>query len=111
MKELIIGAILAFVPTVERPPERYQHGAAAVVLFMDTDMDVFCQSIGGVRAPDQRIVACAKGRVIYLPNPCRVQETYAQLACHEMAHINGWTHQPEPSLLREPGELVIPRNR
>lgn len=41
--------------------------------------------------PDHYFVACVRGSVIFLPHPCEFPtEEFAQLTCHELAHINGW---------------------
>ena len=50
----------------------------------------------------KRIVACLQtlpdGSLrMVLPNPCAFaeDERFARLACHELAHVNGWTGQHE----------------
>lgn len=49
--------------------------------------------------PKQIILACGdiNGNTIYMPNPCLAKEvndihSYAHLACHEIAHTEGWVH-------------------
>ena len=41
----------------------------------------------------RRIDACATSNLIVIPNPCLYRrDSYADLLCHELQHVNGWEH-------------------
>lgn len=73
----------------QEPPRAYQGDLAAVVAFVG-DAPGVCRN----RAPNLGAVqACVDKGVAVLPNPCRWPDrgdTFAQLACHELGHLNGW---------------------
>ena len=71
----------------DRPPQRFQGDASAVVVFT-TEGHV--QSRCPVARPAVA-VGCTSGGVIYVPNPCRWRDPYAVLLCHEIGHISGWS--------------------
>ena len=80
---------------VVRPPERFQGDNWAVVTFVDiAQVDAACRQMGAVyHGPDGgRIDGCAQGRNVVLPNPCRLDGHMAQISCHELGHVNGWSH-------------------
>lgn len=71
------------------PPLPFQRDNSATIVFtdpphiaaeckMDTDDIEGCSDIGPVF------------RKIWITNPCRVREHYAQILCHELGHVNGW---------------------
>lgn len=73
------------------PPQQFFGDARVITTFMlPESVAAACQ--------DERASACANyhgGRTeLILPNPCRWFgiESYASLACHELAHANGWKH-------------------
>lgn len=79
-----------------RPPVRFLgDGAVGVVGFADEgSVNQVCLD-GEKPKPDTVILACVFRRedgtaVMILPNPCRYEGYYAELACHEMGHVNGW---------------------
>lgn len=93
MKALLIAGTLLAGVTVSRvdsgwPPVRHTGDLGVAVLFV-SDPATVCG------APDRPVLACASRDIIVLPNPCdRLRfegEEFARLACHEMAHINGWS--------------------
>lgn len=79
-------------PTFPRPPDAYALADVTVtqVAFVHPDaVAATCSKLGS------RVVAagCAVGKdLIVLPNPCLRYQlgSYAQLACHELGHVNGW---------------------
>lgn len=78
---------------VLRPPERFQGDGWAIVTWVDVaQVDAACRQMGA--EADGRIQGCAKGRNVILPNPCRLEGYSADVTCHELGHVNGWTHAP-----------------
>lgn len=84
------------------PPEQYQGPNAAVVVFAGmAQLQELCSS-----EPAQKghvYLGCAAIKddgtpVIALPDPCLLPHSdfYAALACHELGHINGWSHDEKP---------------
>jgi hypothetical protein len=75
-----------------RPPARYQGDAEATVRFIAPRMvEDACSH--GRHVAGYIHLACTEGGVITLPNPCAFRhDWYAELACHEKAHLpqNGW---------------------
>ena len=80
----------------DRPPARFlRDGAVAVVGFADPDTVHELCAQGEPLPAGTRILACVMRRpdgaaLMFLPNPCRHEGFYAELACHEMGHVNGW---------------------
>lgn len=38
-------------------------------------------------------LACESLGTVYMPNPCEFRgDVYAELLCHESAHVRGWPH-------------------
>ena len=72
------------------PPMRFRKIGTITVVFTEQDgVDRLC---GKAPAPWQT-EACANNTRIVLPDPCayRLDDTYARLACHELAHrFGGW---------------------
>ena len=88
---VLAGSSFAFSSTVLRPPAAFHADAWAIVQWEDiTQVDAACRDLGALG--NGRIQGCAKGRMVILPNPCRLTGFYADVSCHEMAHINGWQH-------------------
>ena len=94
---LLIGA-MGYNDTM--PPPEYRGDVQASVFFLSpADVDDVCGNAVG-REPGVVYFACSrplgKGRgIIVLPNPCAYGERgerFAELACHEIAHVNGWIH-------------------
>jgi hypothetical protein len=75
------------------PPVRYQGDRTVVVMFLDPEaVPAQCKAMGdGLELPAYA-QACQKGGLIIMPNPCRwpTRSEYGDLACHELAHANGW---------------------
>lgn len=76
----------------DRPPLRFQSNNATVIGFVSV-LETYC----GTAPPGYQVQACVRqmkngGTVMFMPNPCAYPDSdaYAHLACHELAHINGW---------------------
>ena len=68
----------------DKPPARYQGDVTAGVVFTSEGrVQRMCPQISYA-------VGCTVGGTIYVPNPCRWNDPYATLLCHEMGHVNGW---------------------
>jgi len=78
-------------PYVARPTPDAQGDRAAMVFFIDQSLTAKkCEEWG---ADINNALACAGFGFIILPNPCEFSdERYAQIACHELGHLNGWHH-------------------
>jgi hypothetical protein len=74
------------------PPKRYQgEGLFWVKTLKGQDVHTACYgaSIDG-EAPGP-VLACANKLAAFLPNPCEWRsDPYAQILCHELAHLQGW---------------------
>lgn len=70
------------------PPMQFRGDASVGVSFVgDVDSATACGNAGH----DHHFVACTRNGVMVLPNPCSFDDEYfAHLACHELAHRNGW---------------------
>lgn len=68
------------------PPLRFRlSGTTTMVTFIDPkDMQEAC----GSESP--RVIACARGDRIIMPNACYSVSYYGQILCHEVGHIQGW---------------------
>lgn len=101
MKALIAASGLLLMPVCERPPVEYQgESVPAVVLFAHPAVvNRVCQGSNGLEA-GQIALACTASPtgVMLLPDPCLFADGYAQLVCHERAHLDradgspGWRH-------------------
>jgi hypothetical protein len=71
------------------PPVRFQHDTSATITFTDPP-----EIARQCHAPVDETEGCADigpvHRKIWITNPCRVREHYAQILCHELGHLNGW---------------------
>lgn len=98
------------LPSVERmelPPQEYRGDyttLSSVITLPDDRLREVCGS--------DHALACA-GRegsfdVMYLPNPCRFPtDPYAALLCHEMAHLQGWSHDASADAARCQGVMIL----
>lgn len=86
---VLAGALsLAQIPTAlvysGAPPVRYMGAASAFVSYGTV-------SRCGEPLPGHHFLACVRGGVTHLPNPCDYpNEKFAGLSCHEKAHTLGW---------------------
>lgn len=103
MKAILAASGLLFMQPCERPPIQYQgESVPAVILFAPPDVvDAVCRSSVSVGTADgRRILACTNpsNSVVLMPDPCLYVGAYAELMCHERAHLNradgsrGWVH-------------------
>jgi hypothetical protein len=71
------------------PPERFRANAQVTIQFAGQDtIDKICG-----KAPCNLItLGCQTPKKIILPNPCKYgsKDAFAELACHELGHLNGW---------------------
>lgn len=97
MKALLAVAPLLIMAPCERPPVEYQGNLTRVahVIFADPQtVHAVCREAAGYQG-DRTILACTQQEtaVVLMPNPCRYEDRYAQLLCHEaVGHVNGWRH-------------------
>jgi hypothetical protein len=77
------------------PPERFQHDAAAIMIFGHAE--VIASLCPHEEDGDEVTLACAGSTgdgkpVIVVPNPCLAAggDLYAAILCHELGHVNGW---------------------
>ncbi|MDR7062003.1 hypothetical protein J2X38_004088 [Sphingopyxis sp. BE235] len=106
MKRLALGLVLlgcsgsamAGIWSNALPPERFRGAGTAVVQIVPAwAVSAHC----GVTPPaGWEIQACAKHsrplRTVILPDPCpfaEAGEDFARRACHEFAHVRGWSAQ------------------
>ena len=102
MIALLLAAALSFVSHgMPIPPEYQGNTHATIITQTPAQIQVTCQNDDPSK---WTIYACAftdkkrpqNNRVI-MPNPCTYPEvsnidSYAYLLCHELGHINGFTH-------------------
>jgi hypothetical protein len=94
---LLLAAALSFVSHgMPIPPEYQGNTHATIVTLTPDEIQTAC---GNDDPAHWTIYGCAfnKNRRIIMPNPCTYPEvtdidSYAYLACHELAHINGFKH-------------------
>lgn len=95
------------VTSENMPPEEYRGDyttLSSVLTLPETRIREICGS--------EHALACA-GRegsfdVLYLPNPCGYpSDPYAVLLCHEMAHLQGWSHNPNADAARCQGVMIL----
>ena len=75
------------------PPARYQGDATMTVQATDqAGINAACNPLFGAPPAGMKTNACATGRRVVVPNPCRFDQSdrYAHLLCHELGHVNGW---------------------
>ena len=83
----MVKCALAVREFFQRPPHAYQGDTQASIVFNSQRATTALCEI--VTRKDEAL-ACATGPHIWAPNPCTWSDPYAQLLCHEMAHVNGW---------------------
>jgi hypothetical protein len=98
---LAASGLLLMAPC-ERPPVQYQgESVPAVILFAEPGLvDAVCREAASLKGAPGRILACTNPNtsVMLLPDPCLYADGYAELLCHERAHLKrpdgsiGWVH-------------------
>ncbi len=83
----VAPASLGVKELVQRPPKAHRANHIMVVKTIHyAKIEQFCALKTG-----RPKLACADiGGTVWLPNPCDYKGYYAQLACHEFAHAQGW---------------------
>jgi hypothetical protein len=84
----------------ELPPRQFQHAPGCVISTFYApigDIDKLCRAFGAQAATARgRIWSCTAGCTQIKADPCDwlwsvdPMDQYAQLSCHENAHVNGW---------------------
>lgn len=73
------------------PPERFRTGVKFVVVFGTADeVHATCAAAALPVPCGSRYGGCVIGSTVHVPNPCERTGDYADLLCHELAHVNGW---------------------
>lgn len=81
---------------VPKPPAQYRMATVNTPLFVRPEAEVQATCMGGgTAAPGRgiRVAACSGASGVVLPDPCPYAERgerFAQLLCHELAHLGGW---------------------
>lgn len=101
MKILLAAGTLLILAPCERPPVEFQGPSAPATVFFAAPevVDTTCRGRARIDG-EPRILACTLPRrgMILLPDPCLYRDRYAQLVCHERAHLDradgspGWRH-------------------
>lgn len=85
------------------PPDQYRSDNAAVTLFVSPE--ALSKICGTAAESGKAIIGCASilkngTPIVVLPNPCLMDadDFYAGIACHELAHVNGWRHADTPTV-------------
>lgn len=78
----------------QRPPMVYRGDNENVAVSFVKNPGESCRAVGLEAHHTDVVQACAVTRgsktYLILPNPCRKNEKYARILCHELAHANGW---------------------
>jgi hypothetical protein len=88
---LLLASPLAAQMRIERPPPAYRGDATVTVHFV-ADVQAACEA-WGVRFG---VMGCASPvrNAIIVPLACAYRGEFADLVCHEVAHLLGWVHPP-----------------
>lgn len=91
---LMASSAVAFM-TVPKPPPEYQKPPSEYVLVHYVPAAKVAEACKGSAPPGMAVYACSRGSYVILPNPCEAAQfdSFAELACHEMGHVNGWHHR------------------
>jgi len=89
----VIPLLILLAEAIPAPPERFRMDNTVVVTFAKPEL---VQELCGKRHMPE-VIACADilPPSIHVPNPCYINEHYAQVVCHELGHANGWTREHE----------------
>lgn len=96
-----VGYVLPLVRETSMPPVARRGDARAVVEFIDPravgSACVGAQVVVGTYGAPLGCTLMWPGRpTVVVPNPCAFPwDDYAALLCHELGHVNGWTHARE----------------
>ena len=83
----LVGCATALTHT--RPPAAYIGKPASATIIVDNQTQVtsMCRAMGVSGNP----VACANPTVMVMPDPCEYTGVYAEMMCHEVGHVLGWS--------------------
>lgn len=94
----LVGALAggcAAAGLVNQPPKTMRDDMASIVAFVKDPAEQ-CATFGVRTAmPGTTVAACTtEDGDLIMPNPCQWPgwDGYARLLCHELGHVNGWTH-------------------
>ena len=80
------AAVIALDP-VQTPPPQFRGDVATRIEFVAPErVSLRCIERGVPFLAN----ACTGQGLMTMPNPCGFSDAYAKIACHEMAHVNGW---------------------
>ena len=87
----LIAALLAL--TSSATAQNYTANVRVLVQFeTPRSVQALCSTINSGRMG--RVDACATSNLIIISNPCLYRrDSYADLLCHELRHVNGWDHR------------------
>jgi hypothetical protein len=98
LKILLLAAAIVWSNQLPIPPQYQKNTQAWITVMNQAQIDKKC----GKAAKGGRTLACGdvKRPFVYMPNPCLYPEaqdkkSYAHLLCHELAHVQGWTHDKD----------------
>jgi len=81
--------IALLLAAIQPPPVRFQGDSTITVTFAKPELvQELCRQRDEPRDP--RMIGCADKGSMHVPNPCGIDEHYAQIVCHELGHANGW---------------------
>lgn len=73
------------------PPERFMKNNEIEIQFeSEEDVEHICRD-GKPKVCGYKVLGCYKAGRLVMPNPCKyLDQKYAKLLCHELAHVNKW---------------------
>jgi hypothetical protein len=80
------------VHSVLRPPAEYQGGETRAHVLFTSNVNAECKYPAIGCAQHERLFGSRTETRVVMPDPCTVRESYADLLCHELAHVKGWRH-------------------
>jgi hypothetical protein len=102
------AAVIALDP-VQEPPPQFRGDVTARIEFVAPErVSLRCMERGVPYLAN----ACTGQGLMTMPNPCGFSDAYAKIACHEMAHINGWANdhaRPFPPASTSPQAMALSR--
>jgi hypothetical protein len=102
------AAVIALDP-VQPPPAQFRGDVATRIEFVAPErVSLRCIERGVPFLAN----ACTGQGLMTMPNPCGFSDAYAKIACHEMAHINGWANdhaKPFPPASESPQAMALSR--
>ena len=84
-----LAAALLLAGCATTPPPEFQGDRDNVKVSFVADPDRTCRT---PEAGDGEILGCEMFGRIWVKNPCLETGAYAEVLCHELGHVNGYTH-------------------